>query len=80
MVGLAAQQTAAETRLAFFSAGATALLARHAAAALTHGLAAASDALATDLPAHADLQATAATRLHLAQVLLRRVVGPWAPS
>ncbi len=85
MVGLAAQRTAAETRLAFFSAGATAVLARRAGAALAPGitdatLRAASDALALDLPSHADLQATAATRLHLARVLLRRVAGPWAAA
>lgn len=83
MVGLAAQRTAAETRLAFFSAGATAVLARRAGAALAPGVTAAtlqtaSDVLATDLPSHADLQASAATRLHLARVLLRRVVGAWA--
>ena len=80
MVGLAAQQTATETRLAFFSAGATAVLARRAAAALAQSVAAATEALASDLPLHADLQASAATRLHLARVLLRRVVGAWAPA
>ena len=85
MVGLAAHRTPRETRLAYFSIGTTAVLARRGAAALTPSittatLAAASDALAIDLPAHADLQATGATRLHLACVLLRRVVGPWATA
>ncbi len=85
MVGLAAQQTRGETRLAYFSAGTTALLARRAAEALAPGVTAATlqaacDALARDLPAHSDLQATAATRLHLAGVLLRRVVGAWAAA
>ncbi len=83
MVGLAAQATAGAPRLAYFSVGTTALLARRAAAALAPGvteptLHAAAEALATDLPEHADLQASAATRLHLARVLLRRVVGAWA--
>ena len=70
-------------RLAFFSVGATTLLARRAADALASGvtaatLDAAALALVADLPEHADLQASAATRLHLARVLLRRVVGAWA--
>ena len=83
MVGLAAQATTGAPRLAYFSVGTTALLARRAAAALAPGIGeaalhAASEALATDLPEHADLQASAATRLHLARVLLRRVVGAWA--
>ena len=82
MVGLArAADVRPATRLAFFSAGSTAVLARRAAAALAPGITAAtvqaaSDALADDLPPHADLQASAATRLHLARVLLRRVVDP----
>jgi carbon-monoxide dehydrogenase medium subunit len=79
MIGLAAQ--AADTvRLAFFSAGTTAILARHAAAALPTGIEAAAAALAADLPDHSDLQATAATRLHLARVLLRRVAGGWTDA
>jgi len=82
MVGLAAQRTTDETRLAFFSVGATAVLARRAAAALAPGITeatlhAACEALSTDLPSHSDLQASAATRLHLARVILRRVVGAW---
>ena len=83
MVGLAAQATAEAIRLAYFSVGATALLARRAAACLTAGITpasldAAAHALAADLPEHADQQASAATRRHLARVLLRRVVGAWA--
>ncbi len=87
MVGLAAHDLPGglpgALRLAFFSVGATALLARRAAGALASGvtaatLDAAALALAADLPEHADLQASAATRLHLARVLLRRVVGAWA--
>ncbi len=83
MVGLAAHGRPGALRLAYFSVGATAVLARRAAAALDAGMtAAALDdavlALAADLPEHADLQASAGTRLHLARVLLRRVVGAWA--
>ncbi len=87
MVGLAAhgapEGVPGAPRLAFFSVGGTAILARHAAAALAPGVTAATLddaalALAADLPEHSDLQASAATRLHLARVLLRRVVGAWA--
>jgi len=83
MVGLAAHGAAGALRLAYFSVGIRALLAHRAAAALAEGvtanaLQAATLALATDLPEHVDLQASAAIRLHLARVLLRRVVGPWA--
>ena len=83
MVGLAAHGTQGSWRLGFFSVGSTAILARRAASALAPGitdrtLAAACEALAADLPEHADPQASAATRLHLARVLLRRVVGAWA--
>ena len=69
-------------RLAYFSVGAVAVLARRAASALAGGVSGASIeaaalALAEDLPEHADLQASAAVRLHLARVLLRRVLGAW---
>lgn len=87
MIGLAAQGTLdggvlAELRLAYFSAGPTPVLAKHAARALLgrEGLAAAEAALGTDLAPHGDLQASAATRLRLARVLLRRVVGGMAPA
>ncbi len=84
MVGLAAQASGTGApRLAYFAVGTRAALARNAAQALTGDitpatLAAASDALAQDLEPHADLQATSATRMALARVLLRRVVGPWS--
>ena len=83
MVGLAAHATAEGIRLAYFSVGATAVLAKRAAACLAPGITpatldAAAQALGADLPAHADLQASAANRLHLARVLLRRVTGAWA--
>jgi carbon-monoxide dehydrogenase medium subunit len=79
IVGLAAQ----DWRLAYFAVGTQATLARRAGAALAAGitpanLSAASAALADDLEPHGDQQATPETRLHLARVLLRRVVGPWA--
>ncbi len=78
IVGLAAQTVPrAPPRLAYFAVGATAVLAPHAAAALPQGIAAACEALAQDFTPHADLQASAATRLALARVLLRRVVGRW---
>ncbi|WP_460253513.1 FAD binding domain-containing protein [Acidiphilium sp. MT5] len=83
IIGLAATITRAETRLAFFAAGPTALLAHRAAAALgtlpldAERIGAACRALAEDLPAHDDPEAGAAMRLHLAQVLLRRVATAW---
>ena len=77
IVGLAAHGTPDVMRLAYFAVGTRAVLAVHAAAALAQdGLAAAQAALAQDLEPHDDLQASAATRLHLARVLLGRVVGP----
>lgn len=85
VIGLAAQGEVAggrfsALRLGYFSAGPVAVLARGAAAALVErDLAAAELALAGDLAAHDDLQASAATRLHLARVLLRRVVGEMLP-
>ncbi len=68
-------------RLGFFSVGTRATLAEAAGACLVGAaispetIAAAEAALAQDLEPHDDLQATAATRLSLARVLLRRVVG-----
>ena len=84
MVGLAAQ-AGATIRLAYFSVGTTCRLAYDAARCLQPGITpatieAAAEALGTDLPEHADLQASAITRLHLARVLLRRVVGPWSAT
>ena len=76
MVGLAARGGPAP-RLAYFAIGTRATLARRAGAALSEGVEAACAALADDLEPHADLQASAATRLHLARVLLRRVATSW---
>jgi carbon-monoxide dehydrogenase medium subunit len=84
IVGLAAQAvTDGPPRLAYFAVGTRAVLAHRAAAALADGvtpgtLDAAALALAQDLAPHTDLQASAPTRLALARVLLRRVVGAWA--
>lgn len=79
IVGLAAHRTKGAPRLAYFAVGTSAVLARHAAEALGRGegLALAEAALADDLEPHDDPQASAAMRLHLARVLLRRVVTPW---
>lgn len=83
MVGLAAHGMPGALRIAYFSVGAVAVLARRAASALAGGVSgagieAAAKALAEDLPEHADLQASATIRLHLARVLLRRALGAWA--
>jgi carbon-monoxide dehydrogenase medium subunit len=77
MVGLAACARAdgkglADVRLAFFGVGATPLRARKAEAILASGNIEAAVA-ALDLDPHDDVQATAATKKHLAGVLLRRV-------
>jgi len=91
IVGLATQGEAgaaglSELRLAFFSVGPRATLARGAAAALLHrpltpeAVGDAEAALAGDLAPPDDLQASAATRLALARVLLRRVAGELAPG
>lgn len=76
----------AELRLAYFSVGATAILATNSAACLLGtaadpaSLARAEAALAQDLDPPDDLQASSATRLHLARVLLRRVVSSMMPQ
>jgi len=88
IVGLAAQGQLsglgfAALRLAYFSVGSRTTLATNAAAALigpTASLDRATAALAHDLEPHDDLQANAATRLHLARVLLRRVIGSMLPA
>jgi carbon-monoxide dehydrogenase medium subunit len=77
IVGLAASARAegkrlADVRLAFFGVGATAMRARKAEDALADGDAEGAVA-ALDLEPADDVQATAATRKHLAGVLLRRV-------
>jgi carbon-monoxide dehydrogenase medium subunit len=91
LIGVAAQGTVrdggfADLRLAFFSAGPTPMLAAHAAGALIGGpvteaaIRAAQSALAQDLAPQDDLQATAATRMHLARVLLHRAVREMVPE
>ena len=82
IVGLAAQGRRANgawtaLRLGYFSVGTRASLATHAADTLINGGAHddAATALSRDLEPHDDLQASASTRLHLARVLLRRVVA-----
>jgi carbon-monoxide dehydrogenase medium subunit len=87
IVGLAAQgrldQGAfTDLRLGYFSVGTSATLAHHAAATLISGgtIDEAVTALARDLESHDDLQASAATRLHLAGVLLRRVTATMRPA
>jgi aerobic carbon-monoxide dehydrogenase medium subunit len=85
MVGLAAHArldggTLADPRLVFFGVGAKPVHA-HAAGAALEGrklddgsIAAATEALADDLEPVGDLQASAATKLHLASVLTARVL------
>ena len=91
LVGLAAQGTLregvfADLRLAYFAVGPRATLAAKAAAALSGrpvteaALAEAKAALAEDLAPQDDLQAGAATRLHLARVLLGRVLSELMPG
>jgi carbon-monoxide dehydrogenase medium subunit len=79
MVGLAATAKAngtalREIRLAYFGVGDTPVRATEAEAALASGsVDDAVKALASDLCPSDDIQATAATKMHLAGVLLRRV-------
>jgi aerobic carbon-monoxide dehydrogenase medium subunit len=81
LVGLAATATAdggklGDVRLAFFGVGDCATRARRAEAALEAGdLDAAVAALQYDLSPDSDVHASAATRRHLAGVLLRRVAA-----
>ena len=79
MVGLAASakgngKELTDVRLAYFGVGNTPVRAKKAEAALAGGdVDAAVKALASDLDPHDDVQATGATKKHLAGVLLRRV-------
>ena len=79
MVGLAATAKAdgkalSDVRLAYFGVGNTPVRAKKAEAALAGGsIDDAVKVLASDLDPSADVQATAATKMHLAGVLLRRV-------
>ena len=77
MVGLAARaEKGSAPRLVFFGAGVKPVDAKAAARALVNGgLRAAQEALADDLDPPADLQGDAATKRHLARVLLARAVG-----
>lgn len=83
IIGLAATMGVDGARLAFFSAGPTAIGASRSAALLGRGIPdrdrieAACIALAEDLPEHYDPEIGAAMRLHLARVLLRRVLNVW---
>lgn len=88
LVGLAAMVEREKTghftllRLIYFSVGGRPVIAGKAAAALVGPwndarLDQAVDALAEDLDPPDDTQASAAYRLHLAGVLLRRLVGQW---
>jgi aerobic carbon-monoxide dehydrogenase medium subunit len=86
LVGLAAAATMdsgrlGNVRLAFFGVGDLATRARRAEAALESGdLDAAAAALQHDLSPHGDVHASAATRRHLAGVLLRRVAAQLASA
>ncbi len=79
MVGLAASargngERLSDVRLAYFGVGSTPVRANKAEAALAGGdIDEAVKALAADLGPHDDVQATGATKKHLAGVLLRRV-------
>jgi carbon-monoxide dehydrogenase medium subunit len=81
MVGLAATAKAngkglTDVRLAYFGVGSTPVRARNAEAALADDrIDDAVSALASDLDPTDDVQATGATKKHLAGVLLRRVAG-----
>ena len=79
MAGLAASAEAngkglSDVRLVYFGVGTTPVRAKSAEAALAGGdIEAAVQALGSDLDPHDDVQADAATKMHLAGVLLRRV-------
>jgi carbon-monoxide dehydrogenase medium subunit len=91
LAGLAAHASVADgalrdVRLAYFGIGAKPTLARTAAAHLAGrpvneaAMAEAAAALDRDLAAQDDLHASAATRMHLARVLLRRALGELLPG
>jgi aerobic carbon-monoxide dehydrogenase medium subunit len=79
MAGLAASAEAngkglSDVRLVYFGVGTTPVRAKSAEAALAGGdIEAAVQVLGSDLDPHDDVQADAATKMHLAGVLLRRV-------
>ena len=78
MVGVAIHGPAAAPRIVFLAVGNGPTIARHAAAALPEGIAAAQARLGDDLDPSGDLQAAPATRLHLARVLLGRALQEFA--
>jgi carbon-monoxide dehydrogenase medium subunit len=91
VVGVAARlalqgQQVSAAHVAFFSVGDTALLAKQAMAALSgqplnaQTIAQAQQALSHDLPAQGDVHADAATKQHLAKVLLGRVLSSMAET
>lgn len=88
MVGLACAGTLngdrlSAVRLSFLAVGDGPVLATHAMAVLEgqtlddHLIEQAQQALEHDLHPHGDLQATAATKMHCARVLLRRALANW---
>ncbi len=75
IVGIALRKTKSDLKIAFLNAGATPVLAKHAAAAAKTSVAAAKEALAKDLDPPADLYHSPAAKLHLARVLLGRALA-----
>lgn len=83
IVGIVLTRQERAVRIAYFGVGSTAVLAHAAMRALTEGkdVDAACTALTDDLDPPGDMHASAAVRLHLAQVLLRRAyLATAAPS
>ena len=86
MAGLAASAKSkgkglSDVRLAFFGVGATPVRAKSAESALVNGdIEAAVQSLGSDLEPHDDVQADAATKMHFAGVLLRRVAKQLAEA
>jgi carbon-monoxide dehydrogenase medium subunit len=82
LAGLAAAGPVAAPRLVFFGVGDAPVKARAAMAVVERGGTPeeAGQALATDLDPPSDLHGSAAYRLHIARVLLRRVLGAAARS
>lgn len=75
IVGIALRKTKSDLKIAFLGAGATPVLAKHAAVAAKNSIDAAKEALAKDLRPPADLYHSPAAKLHLARVLLGRALG-----
>ncbi len=86
MAGLAASAKSkgkglSDVRLAFFGVGATPVRAKSAESSLVNGdIEAAVQSLGSDLEPHDDVQADAATKMHFAGVLLRRVAKQLAEA